>query len=184
MKIFLYTILFVLLFSFGNVSAQTTAPSSESFGNTLNLGVGIGYYGYVGRAMPALSANYEFNVARNFTLAPFVTFITYRNYRRWDGYNYAYRQSVVPMGLKGTYYFDRLLHAGSRWDFYLAGSLGFALRTTRWETGYYGDPVVERGTSGLYLDGHIGAEYHASQNLGLFLDLSTGISLFGLAIHL
>lgn len=184
MKHLIYTTFAFLLLIGNSLSAQSTAPTAESFGNTLNLGVGVGYYGYVGSAMPALSANYEFNVARNFTLAPFITYTTYRKYNRWQNENYYYRQSVVPMGIKGTYYFDRLLHAGSRWDFYLAGSLGFALRTTRWQDGYYGDPVVERGTSGLYLDGHIGAEFHASQQVGLFLDLSTGISLFGLAIHL
>ncbi|HEX2901112.1 MAG TPA: hypothetical protein VHS96_15445, partial [Bacteroidia bacterium] len=170
--------------SMGSLSAQTTAPASESFGNTLNLGLGIGYYGYVGHAMPAFHLNYEFEVARNFTLAPFVTLVSYRNTRRWSSQNYYYRQTVVPMGVKGTYYFDKLLHAGSRWDFYLAGSLGFAWRTTRWEDGYGGETHVTNGTSGLYLDGHIGAEYHASQNVGLFLDLSTGISLFGVAIHL
>jgi hypothetical protein len=91
---------------------------------------------------------------------------------------------VIPIGVKGTYYFDRLLGAGSRWDFYLAGSLGFAIRSTVWENGYGGETVVSRGSSGLYLDAHIGAEYHASQKVGLFLDLSTGLSTFGIAVHL
>jgi len=166
----------------------TTTTGSESHGNTLNLGVGIGYYGYLGRTAPVVHADFEFNVVRNFTLAPFITVFSYRNYNYWGSpnqpyQNYYYRQTVIPVGVKGTYYFDRLLHAGARWDFYLAGSLGFAIRSTRWDSGYAGETTVTRGTSGLYLDAHIGTEYHASPKLGIFLDLSTGISTAGMAIH-
>lgn len=163
--------------------------SSEKYGNTLNVGLGIGYYGYVGHAMPVLSANYEFDVAKNFTLAPFIAVYTYQNSYYWGNKNYPYRNyyyrsTVIPIGVKGTYYFDQLLKANDKWDFYLAGSLGLAIRKTTWESDYYGETYVRHGSSGLYLDGHIGAEYHINQKLGLFLDLSTGMSTAGLAIHL
>jgi hypothetical protein len=188
MKIYLYLFALISLLGWESVSAQKNT-ASESFGNTLNLGVGLGYYGYVGHVMPVIHADYEFQVARNFTLAPFITVYSYRNSRYWGNPNnpynhYYYRQTVIPIGVKGTYYFDRLLHAGPSWDFYLAGSLGIAIRTTTWDNGYGGETAVSHGSSGLYLDGHIGAEYHLNQKLGLFLDLSTGISTFGLAIHL
>ncbi len=181
----------IFLFAFGSTAtAQESAPaSSESFGNTLNIGFGIGYYGYVGRTMPVIHANYEFNVARNFTLAPFATLYSYRNYYYWENpnhpnRNYYYRQTVIPVGVKGTYYFDNLLHADSRWDFYLGASLGFSIRKTVWDDGYYGDTTVIRtSTSGLYLDGHIGTEFHMTEKLGLYLDLSTGQSMIGLACH-
>lgn len=161
---------------------------SEQYGNTLNIGLGIGYYGYVGHSMPVVNFNYEFNVARNFTLAPFATIYSYRNYYYWGSSNhpyknYYYRQTVIPVGVKGTYYFDQLLGAGSSWDFYLAGSLGFAIRKTVWDSDYEGDIQVAHSTSPLYLDGHIGAEYHLSQKLGLYLDLSSGQSTVGLAFH-
>lgn len=168
------------------ITAQES--SGESFGNTLNLGVGIGYYGYVGRTLPVIHADYEFNVARNFTLAPFITVFSYKNQYYWGSpnheyKNYYYRQTVIPVGLKGTYYFDQLLGADSKWDFYLAASVGIAIRKTVWENGYYGEYTVGRNSSGLYLDGHIGTEYHINDKAGLFLDLSSGISTFGLAIH-
>lgn len=171
----------------GKVTAQESSDG-ESFGNTLNLGVGIGYYGYVGHTLPVIHANYEFNVARNFTLAPFITMYTYKKYHNWgnpnDGYrDYYYRTTVIPVGVKGSYYFDQLLGAGSKWDFYLAGSLGFAIRKTVWEDGYYGNVVVQNSTSGIYLDAHVGTEFHLSEKVGLCLDLSTGISTFGLAVH-
>ena len=101
-----------------DIFAQNTT-SSEKYGNTLNLGFGIGgyygYYSYIGRSLPVFNINYELDIARNFTLAPFVTFYTYK-----DKY---YRETVIPIGAKGSYYFDNLLNAGSNWDFYLAGSL-------------------------------------------------------------
>jgi len=163
-------------------TTTTQTHPAESYGNTLNIGLGIGYYGYVGHSIGVLHADYEFNVARNFTLAPFITFYSYQDYY-YTNQNYYYRETVVPVGVKGSYYFDQLLHAGPRWDFYLAGSLGFAIRKTVWAN-YYGETVIiDHGTSGMYLDGHIGTEYHLNQKLGLYLDLSTGISTFGLAVH-
>ncbi|HLG04359.1 MAG TPA: hypothetical protein VI731_12245 [Bacteroidia bacterium] len=176
------------LFAGAGLRAQDSG-SEESFGNTLNLGLGIGYYGYVGHSMPVLHADFELNVARNFTLAPFVTVYSYRSYYYWGNpnypyKNYGYRQTVIPVGVKGSYYFDQFLGAGSRWDFYLAASLGFSIRKTTWESGYYGETtVISHSSSGLYLDGHIGTEWHATDNLGIYLDLSTGQSMIGLAIH-
>jgi hypothetical protein len=191
MKNLIATSLFFLAISAGTISAQEakSQDASESYGNTLNIGLGIGYYGYVGHSMPVIHADYEFNVARNFTLAPFVTVYSYQNYYYWGDpkypyRNYYYRETVIPIGVKGTYYFDQFLNAGPKWDFYLAASLGFAIRKTTWENGYYGETYVAHGSSGLYLDGHIGTEYHLNSKLGLFLDLSSGISTFGLAIHM
>ena len=173
--------------SAGSAIAQDQ-PRAEKFGNTLNLGVGLGYYGFVGHPIPVLHADYEFDVLRNFTLAPFIAYYSYQDYNYWGDphyqyKNYSYRETVVPVGIKGTYYFDQLLHANRNWDFYLAGSLGFAIRSTTWEDGYYGQTTIERGPGNLYLDLHAGAEYHVTRKAGLFLDLSTGVSTFGLAVH-
>jgi hypothetical protein len=178
MKTITLTLLLALILSGTNLFAQKNY-SSEKYGHTLNLGVGIGYYGYyshAGRTLPVLDLNYEFDVARNFTLAPFVTFYTYRNDEQH------YRESIIPIGVKGTYYFDQILDAGSDWDFYLAGSLGFAIRTSTWDSGYSGETYYQN-VSPLFLDLHLGTEYHLSSKVGLFLDLSTGVSTIGLAIH-
>ncbi len=187
-KLITISLLFLSIYG-GNISAQTKAPVIGKYGNTLNLGVGVGYYGYIHNNVPVIHANYEFDVARNFTLAPFITYFSYKNHYYWGNANYEYRnyyytQTVIPIGLKGSYYFDQLLRAGSKWDFYLAGSLGYVYRKTTWDNDYYGDRYVEHGTSGLYLDIHVGTEFHLNNKLGLFLDLSSGISTFGLAVHL
>jgi hypothetical protein len=157
----------------------------ESYGHTLNIGVGVGYYSYIGYSVPFLGINYEIRAAKNFTLAPFIGYASYRSndYYRYGGDKYYYHETVMPIGLKATYYFDQILGAGPNWDFYLAGSLGFNYHRVVWDDGYYGDKGISRDASPLYLDLHIGTEYHISHNLGLFLDVSTGISTIGLAVH-
>jgi len=170
------------------VSAQNTNPSS-SYGNTLNVGVGVGYYGYMGSSTPVIHANYEIDVVKNFTLAPFITVFSYANNRYWGNHNhpsryYHYRETVIPVGVKGTYYFDDLLNLNSNWDIYGAGSLGFAFRRATWESGYDGDRMIHRRTGNLFLDVHVGAEYHFNQKVGIFFDLSTGVSTLGLSFKL
>lgn len=168
--------------------SSTLIGQTDKYGKTLNLGVGIGYYGYIGHSTPVLHANYEFDVARNFTLAPFLTYYSYQNSNYWGNSNnpskyYFYRSTVVPIGVKGTYYFDRILSAGAKWDFYLAGSLGIVFRSTVWDAGYQGNRAINQGRSGAYLDVHIGTEYHFNSRFGAFLDLSSGVSTAGIAIH-
>jgi hypothetical protein len=182
-----------LFFTAITMNAQEqSAP--EKFGGTLNLGAGIGYYGYVGHPLPVGSMNFEFDIAKNFTLAPFVGLYSYEHRYYWANPNkqfddpnyyneYSYRVIAVPVGVKGTYYFDQLFHANPKWDFYAAGSVGFVFRTVTWDRDYYGDHHIYQTASPLYLDAHIGAEYHVNQKLGLFLDLSTGVSTVGLALH-
>lgn len=175
-------ILLAFIFSLaGGLKAQ------EKFGNALNIGGGIGYYGNAA----AGTLNYEFDLFRNFTLAPFISMLTYRDYRYWgDPYypyrDYYYRETVIPVGAKGTYYFDELFRAGDRWDFYAAASVGIAFRSVTWENGYNGnrDVTVRRYSGPLYGNLHIGSELHLSSSVGIFLDLSTGLSTFGLGIHL
>lgn len=188
MKFNLLTIITLFFLAFTTLSSQDKV-GLEKYGNTLNAGVGIGYYGYIGSTIPVVHANFELDVAKRFTLAPFLTYYAYQRNYYWGNHdhpyrNYYYRQTTFLLGLKGTYYFDDLLKANEKWDFYLAGSLGFALRKTTWENGYYGETHIQHGSSGVYFDGHIGAEYHLNKKIGLTLDLSSGISTFGLAIHL
>jgi hypothetical protein len=184
-RIIIITLLLTGIFHL-NSSAQ------EKYGKTLNLGLGIGgyygYYGYVGRSMPVFHVDYELDVAKNFTLAPFISFYTFSDRYYWGGPGnppryYNYRETVVPVGVKGTYYFDDLLKAGSKWDFYLAGSLGLAIVNSHWDDGYNGDRNYYHGGSSLFLDLHVGTEYHFNNRIGAFLDLSTGVSTIGIAIH-
>ena len=189
MKTIKFTTIALLVLIGIKLNAQEK-PEAEKYGKTLNLGAGIGYYGYLGQTVPVGTINFEFDVAKNFTLAPFIGFYSYQRSYYWGDGNknypyrsYSYRTVVVPVGVKGTYYFDQLFRANPKWDFYAAASLGFQFRNTVWESGYYGDRNAYQTASPLYLDAHVGAEYHMTSKAGLFLDLSTGVSTFGLAIH-
>src|SRR4051812_23236376 len=95
-KIILSLLLILTVFQFKGFA-------QEQYGKTLNLGLGIGYYGYVGRSLPVFHANYELNVAKDFTLAPFVTFYSFSNDYYWGNKNYpyryyTYRETVIPIG--------------------------------------------------------------------------------------
>jgi hypothetical protein len=187
----------VALFCFLSLSLSLSAQkniSGEQYGKTFNIGLGVGgysgYYGYIGRSVPVVTLNYEIDVAKSFTLAPFIGIYSFSNRYYWGDNNrnypyrnYTYRETVIPIGLKATYYFDDLLQAGSDWDFYLAGSVGYAIVNTRWDNDYYGDKDYYKRGNPLFLDLHIGAEYHFNSHIGAFLDLSTGVSTVGLAIH-
>ncbi len=184
-KVLTVTLLLICLLNF-NSYAQ------EKYGRTLNLGLGIGgysgYYKYVGRSLPVFHIDYEFDVAKNFTLAPFISFFTFSNSYYWGNSNhpdryYTYRETVIPIGVKGTYYFDDLLEAGSKWDFYLAASLGFAVVNSRWDDDFDGDENYYKHPGSLFFDVHIGTEYHFNNRLGAFLDLSSGVSTIGLSVH-
>lgn len=180
-------IFFLIIFSFNINAQEITSP--EKFGKSFNLGVGTGYYRYAGYSTPVIHVGYEFDVAKNLTLAPFINYCSYLKNDYWEHNhypyrNYTYRETVMPIGFKGTYYFDNLLKANSKWDFYLASSLGFAILYSSWDNAHYKDEYIYRDVHSLYFDMHIGAEYHVSQKAGLFLDLSSGVSTFGLAIHL
>lgn len=165
------------------LATSTGAQAQEKFGNSLNLGFGIGYYGYRGHTMPVVMLNYEFDVAKNFTLAPFVGIYRSSRKYRWEKNDYYFRETVIPVGAKATYYFDNLLNASDKWDFYLAGSLGYSIVFSSWDDGYYGNEDYRVLTSPLYADIHIGTEFHASQKIGIFLDLSSGVSTVGIAFH-
>jgi hypothetical protein len=180
------TIIFICILTLPNTQLQAQTTGSR-YGNTLNLGIGIGgyggYYGYSGSYIPVLHANYELDVAKNFTLAPFISFHSQSRAYNWKNNRYYYRQTVVPIGVKGMYYFDDMVKAASKWDFYLGGSLGFAIISSRWDDGYDGDKNYFRNPQSLFLNFHLGAEYRFSQRIGAFVDFSTGVSTFGIAIH-
>lgn len=183
-------LIFVAIFATNYAVTGQESNASEKFGNSLNLGIGLAYYGYVNNSVPAINVNYEFDVLRNFTLAPSISYYSYSNSYYWGDKNknypyryYDYSETVIPIGIKGSYYFDELLVANDNWDFYASGSLGFALVSSTWENSYYGDKNAYRGAQPMFFNIHIGSEYHFNNHLGIYLDLSTGISTIGLAIH-
>jgi hypothetical protein len=104
-----------LMILFTLITGKINSQEREKYGNTFNVGAGIGHLGFA----PAANINYEIDVFRNFTLAPFASIYSYRNSRYWgdENYpyrNYYYRETTVPIGVKSSYYFDELFRAGDR----------------------------------------------------------------------
>jgi hypothetical protein len=180
----------LMAFLFFNTNATNPQRAyADLFGRNLNIGVGIGNNGFKGHPSTVVLMNYEFSVAKNFTLAPFVGFYTYSDNYYWGNKNYPYRyynyrETVIPVGVKLSYYFDELFKANPSWDFYGGASLGFEFRRVSWSDGYYGDNNGARETSPLLADLHIGARYHFNQKIGMYLDLSSGFSTVGLSFKL
>src|SRR5579884_1209756 len=118
-KIFAFVTLAVLLH---------TGKAQEKHGNTLNIGPGFSY-GFFNSGF-GLNANYEIDIADNITVAPFIGFYTVRYNYSWynpgHGYygTYYYRYNSIPFGGKVAYYFDELLDADDKFDFYGALSVG------------------------------------------------------------
>src|SRR5688572_27992574 len=84
--------------------------AQESYGNTLNVGLGSSYYRYIGYPVPVFHLDYEFQIANSFTLAPSISVLKYNNEYWWGSREYPYRyyhytQTLIPVGFKGTYYF-------------------------------------------------------------------------------
>lgn len=159
----------------------------EHYGKTLNLGVGISYYGYIHNPLPVALINYELDIVHHVTLAPFVGLYSYRNTEFGldnTTNQFAYRETVAPIGIKAAYYLDALLRAHHKWDFYIATSFGFIIRKITWNSNYNRARDAYKQPKSIYVDAHAGAEYHVTKKAGLTLDISTGVSTFGLAIHL
>jgi len=181
---------FLLVLCLGISKAQEN-KSSEYYGHSLNAGIGYSYYRYVGYSVPVWRADYEFQIDHHLTVAPLVAMYSYKGDYVWGDESsnefraYDYEETVIPVALKVTRYFDDLLFAcANKWDIYASGSLGYILRKRTWEPGYTGRKDIEPGTGPMYLDFHVGTEYHLTKTLGLQLDLSTGMTTLGLAFHL
>jgi hypothetical protein len=185
-KLKMKKLLAIIALTLSALFCMTQAEAQENY-RALNIGLGVagqsGYSRYINHVVPVLNINYEFDVARNFTLAPFISFYTYSDSYNWSNNNYTYRETVIPVGLKGSYYFDELLNANSKWDFYAAASAGFAIVNSRWDAGYGGDRNYFNGGRPVFIDLHAGAQYNFSRTAGVYLDLSSGISTIGLAFH-
>jgi len=181
----LVLLLMISALFFQHVTAQKYGSKpSEQFGHTLNIGAGVGYHRYLNYPTPVVVINYEFDLVRNITLAPIIGVSTYRDSHYWGNYNnayrdYHYRQTAISIGIKGSYYFDELLMLNTKWDVYTAASIGVQPVITTWDNGYYGNKKLTNTPGLVFASGHLGARYHFSKRVGVFVDLSTGIFTTG-----
>jgi hypothetical protein len=180
-------ILFLVLLVPLCVAAQQPS-AGEVYAQSLNISAGTGYYRYVGYNVPVVHANYELPVDELLTVAPFAAFYRYETNYYWGDETHTpryfhYSEKVLPIGIKVTGYLDELINAGKRWDFYAAGSIGLIIRKTSWVADYEGPRKINPGTGGMFLDFHVGTEFHCTRMLGIQLDCAAGETTLGLAFH-
>lgn len=156
----------------------------EPFGRTFNMGMGPSYYSSKILPSPFYSINYEYDIFNNITIAPFVGFASFRSEPSIIASRYYYyRATILPFGIKTTYYLDNLLKIPCRWDVYIACSLGYTYINKKWDYGYPGINDKIPGIREEYLQAGIGIEYHISRNTGFFIDVSTNAATAGISLH-
>lgn len=180
------TMLLVIAVSSFTLSAQKTTPHTYKNGGTINMGVGgggyHGYSGYIGRTLPVVHFDYEIGITKSLTLAPFINLYNMSKSTYWGSQEDPFRYHA-PVGVKGTYYLNKFLHATSKWDFYVGGSLGGSIEMKKVVEGEHEISKTYNNGRPLFFDTHMGAEYHINKALGVFLDLSSGVSTIGIAIR-
>ncbi len=174
----------LLLLLFNNLESKGQENNTEPFGRSFNMGMGPGYFSTEILPAPFFTINYEYDILNNLTIAPFLGFVSYKGDASVIASRYYYYwATILPFGIKTSYYLDQVLKIPCRWDVYIACSVGFTYINKTWDYGY---PGIKGGIPGLreeYLHAHLGVEYHINRTTGLFVDLSTGVAVAGISLH-
>ncbi len=121
------------------------------------------------RQISIFHANFEFDAGRNFTLAPFISFYNFTNF--------------IPIGVKGSYYFDEALNLNREWDMYVGVSAAMGIVSDNWNNQFYRDLYRFRGPNQLNFDAHLGIEYQVTPRLGIYADLAGNSQSIGLVLR-
>ncbi|GAB3181037.1 hypothetical protein [Telluribacter humicola] len=155
MKKFFLTFVAMAMFT---LASQSAFAQFEKGDKLLNVGIGLGTYGYGGIG---LGGSFEVGVHDAISVGVLGGY----SGRSYVGYNW----SVVTVGARGSYHFNELLNmADERFDLY--AGLGLAYRGVNYG-GFYGGYG-----NGVSLLAHVGGRYYMKPNLGLFAELGSGFS--------
>ena len=144
-KIFVVLFVFIATYSFGQ---EGNRPGLLNFG----VGAGDGFPVY---------ASLEFDVHEDISVGPFVAF----NLEEVNWFR---------LGVKGDYYFDRILSIPEKFDFYAGLSLGYAVG-------------LNDNNGGVYMDLHVGGRWFWNEKWGLNVELGgykTAGGLIGVSMKL
>lgn len=134
------------VFTFG---ATSVVSAQESYAGALNIFANIG-------DNTSVSANYEFALAKNFTISPEVTLPFDLNY--------------MFAGARVDYYFDSLLKLNEPWDIWAGAGAGLLIGSAAEDS--------------LNINFHIGGEYKFNETWGLILETGLDSANIGVGIHL
>ena len=145
----LFTIALFCVFALG---ANSKLSAQESYGNALNVFATFG-------DNSSVTANYEFPLAKNWTISPQGTI--------------PFDLGYIRAGARVDYYFDSLLSLNEPWDIWGGVGAGFNIGIA---DDYNGD--------NLSLNLNLGGEYKFNEKFGIILEAGNYGGSIGLGIHL
>lgn len=164
----LLTILFLSISYFGFAQDGKKSAGSGNYAGVGHLNVGFQTYWNYSSSL-GFQADYEFNLANDFTVGPSVS------YSGWD--NAGYKYSVWGVGARFRWYADRVLQiTHPKWDVFANGDIGFNIYN-------YPDYDQHKSYSPLWIGLGIGGKFHFNEKIGLQLIIGSGAQL-GLHIGL
>ncbi len=125
------------------------------------LNVGIGVDSYYGGGIP-VGASFEYGITDAISVGGNLDYFS-NNYG-------SFRYSVLYLGARGSYHFNKLLNINTdKFDVYAGAGLGF--RNFSWHNTYDGPGLSNTYTSGLYLGIFAGCKYYFNHKIGAFAEL-------------
>ncbi|MFD2573738.1 hypothetical protein ACFSUS_24070 [Spirosoma soli] len=168
MKKFHFAFLLVLGLLAGTQSfAQLAVDKGTKF---LNLGIGVGGYGYFSGSGIGLNAGLDAGIIKNVTVGGLVG---YRSYG--SGVN------SFDLGVRGSYHFNELLQLGTdKADLY--AGVGLSYYRISYGDYYAGIPGFSNSYNTVYFLGHIGGRYFFTDKIGGFAELGSSLATLKLGV--
>jgi hypothetical protein len=129
----------------------------------LNLGIGVNSY-YDG-GIP-VGASFEVGITDAVSVGGNIDYFS----RSYGYYSNDYKYSILYLGGRGSYHFNKLLRIRDpKVDLYAGAVLGY--RIFSWRDNYSGNGLNNTYSSGLYLGGFAGAKYYFNKGFGVFAEV-------------
>jgi hypothetical protein len=168
MKKIHFTLLLVLgLFASTQSFAQLAVDKGTKF---INLGIGVGGYGYFNGSGLGLNAAADFGVAPNITVGGVI------GYR-----GYGSGVTSFDIGARGSYHFNQLLNLTTdKADLY--AGIGLSYYRLSYGDTYLRSIGISDSYSTVYVPIHVGGRYFFTETLGGFAELGSSLATLKLGI--
>lgn len=168
MKKMHFSILLVLGLLAGTQSfAQLAVDKGTKF---INLGIGVGGYGYFTGSGLGLNAGLDVGIIKNITVGGVIGYRTYGS-----GVN------SFDIGARGSYHFNELLNlATDKADLY--AGIGLSYYRLSYGDTYLRSIGVGDSYSQIYVPIHLGGRYFFTDNIGGFVELGSSLATLKLGV--
>ena len=149
--------------------AQLAVDKGTKF---INLGIGVGGYGYFNGSGLGLNAAADFGVAKNITVGAVA------GYR-----SYGSGITSFDIGARGSYHFNELLNLSTdKADLY--AGVGLSYFSFSYGDTYIRSLGIDNTYSTVYVPIHIGGRYFFTESLGGFAELGSSLATLKIGLTL